>query len=126
MISAFVMMNVQGNFGVCKSGSTLNHDVQKDTLKKTPLQRMRTKMLQALRPVKLFYAFMKDILFYLYSCGFGLLILMKASGTLTWASADVLNAVSLAIIRSAVFHMFHNKLIIFSHRSDFNNSLSLK
>ena len=94
------MMKVQGNFAVCKSAPALNHDmVQKDTFKKTPVQRMRTKVLQALRPVRLFFIFMKDILFYLHSCGFGLLIFMKASGTLTWASADVLNAVSLAISR---------------------------
>mmetsp|Transcript_45536 Transcript_45536/g.138398 ORF Transcript_45536/g.138398 Transcript_45536/m.138398 type:complete len:450 (-) Transcript_45536:791-2140(-) len=48
-------------------------------------------LLLFVRPLGSFVGMTRDLISYLWVCGFGLLTMMKSSGSLTWGAADILN-----------------------------------
>ncbi len=59
--------------------------------KKTISRRARESISRCFEPLCLCLHPVKQLFSYLFTCGFGLLVLMQASGAMTWGSEDVLN-----------------------------------
>ncbi len=76
-LSALIMTNVEGNF-----------KVDEPKKNKDPLQ---TEQATIVKSLKRMFQMQKEVFKYLWHSGFGLLIFLKASGCLIWASSEVLN-----------------------------------
>mmetsp|Transcript_15415 Transcript_15415/g.18766 ORF Transcript_15415/g.18766 Transcript_15415/m.18766 type:complete len:482 (+) Transcript_15415:93-1538(+) len=94
IVSALVMLKVKGDFRVFQTHESNNDNLEsdKDGGKKKLMAKMRVKLSRLLQPIKSFITMTIDLFMYLFTCGFGLCVLLKASGTLCWGSQDVLNA----------------------------------
>mmetsp|Transcript_7369 Transcript_7369/g.11222 ORF Transcript_7369/g.11222 Transcript_7369/m.11222 type:complete len:489 (-) Transcript_7369:19-1485(-) len=93
-LSAFIMSKVNGTFSVTQS---FNPEVQGDLMKvdvknKKLGAKVRSNLLYAAHGVIAYITMTKDFFVYLVSSGFGLCAFLKATGTLTWGTQDVLNA----------------------------------
>ena len=90
IVSTVIMCNVEGNFKIGAKESKINkEDVQKEL--STKMSEKRVKSGKVFNLFLSVHRMATETFFYLQHCGFGLLILMKASGALVWGSADVLN-----------------------------------
>ena len=88
IVSTLIMSNVEGNYmtEIKESRSQIG------AFSKGSSPKMLERSIQSLQILKLSLNQMAmETCLYLRHCGFGLLILMKASGALVWGSADVLN-----------------------------------
>lgn len=85
-ISAIIISKVKGDF---MAKSNKNHDMNERNIgKKVIAQHWRNVIIN---PSCIALRMGKELFKYLFSCGFGTLIFLKASGTLIWGPADVLN-----------------------------------
>ena len=83
-ISAIIMSKVRGNFAATNDKTEKGKQMDRKSLKET----IKTTILV---PMMLFLRMNKELFQFLFSCGFGSLIFLKASGTMIWGAADVLN-----------------------------------
>jgi len=114
LISTFTMAAVTGDYLVSKEDKVSSHiDFQKDIDKKTIRQKIRARLWQVLLPVRHFLRMVKELIIYLWTCGFGLLAFMKGSGSITWGSSDVLN-VSFAKVEGDEAATSHRLGLIFT------------
>ncbi len=100
--SVFLLSRISGNF-LPTSRSSHNqkednfdfegtrNNSDKDTEKKSIITRVRAKLRRLFYPIRTACSMTKELFGYLWTCGFGALVFMKASGTVTWGSEDVLN-----------------------------------
>ncbi len=87
------MSKVNGTFSVTQSFNAEAGQVDlKDETKKKLGAKIRSKLLYAAHGLVAYFEMTRDFLVYLVSSGFGLCAFLKATGTLTWGSQDVLNA----------------------------------
>lgn len=87
LISAFVMWFVKGSYSVAETKHASKKTSCDTVARRTPF----SSILQLTRPILSFVAMMTELFYYLCTCDFGLLTLMKSSGSLTWGFADILS-----------------------------------
>lgn len=84
------MSNVKGNYMIgMKESRSHRGGFNIEISQKIPERSKQ--QLQSLKPFTFVSQMTTETILYLRHCGFGILILMKASGALVWGSADVLN-----------------------------------
>jgi len=107
LLSAFTMSNVTGSYVVLQSipsndvdesqginNNTESTTIGKDIDRKSVVQQIRAKLFVSTTSVsKLRYSMrmIDELILYLTTCGFGLLVFMKATGTSSWGISDVIN-----------------------------------
>lgn len=87
-VSAVVLCFMRGNYKVLNDGPTLlgsdrDHSNRHFTVMGS--------IVRACRPVVAFWQMLKAVVKYLSNSGFGMLVLLKSSGSLIWGASDVLN-----------------------------------
>lgn len=98
-LSVLCMKRVVGTFTVSPDSASKQHTIEsifeskleKELEKKSIARRMRESIRRCFRPLCHCLGPTKNLLSYLFACGFGMLIFMKASAAVTWGSEDVLN-----------------------------------
>lgn len=83
MISAVIMSNISGDFQGDKDKNA------SPPVSKTKDKERNTRI--TMTPLYTLCQMQKELIQYLWCCGFGALVFLKASGCLIWGSADVLN-----------------------------------
>jgi hypothetical protein len=95
IISAYIMSKVQGTFSVVQN---FNSEIKSESVrdddddKKKKFAKIWSTLVRAAHGIETFINMTKDFVVYLMSSGFALCAFMKACGTMTWGTADVLNA----------------------------------
>jgi hypothetical protein len=88
-ISAIIMSTVRGNF------LAKNHEIIEKEMKAegggSEMKIKRSVINALLNPILSYLRMSKELLQFLFTCGFGALIFLKASGNIIWGAADVLN-----------------------------------
>ena len=86
-ISAGIMSKVQGEFYA--TDPTTFEKERKDINEYASFSDQLTTTV--INPIKIFVRMSRELLSFLFTCGFGALIFMKGTGTFIWGAADVLN-----------------------------------
>ncbi len=92
-ISALIMSQVHGEYIANDEDTSTEKDWKISTAAAAAANNTKGTILEnmVLAPLRSFYQMNKDLAFFLFSCGFGPLIFIKASGTFIFGAADVLN-----------------------------------
>ena len=95
VLSIVFVLRIQGDFKAASKDHTIEsifdvHQI-KDSDRKTIPSRIRGFIRRCLNPLRSLLEMSRELFVYLSTCGFGMLVFMKASGTVTWGSEDVLN-----------------------------------
>jgi len=99
ILSLIVILQVKGNYKTTDDKDdvtkkiTITYDQHTALRKKT-----RACLSTTTFPVRRFAQMSREIFQYLYYCGFGILVLLKASGSLSWGVTDIMN-MSFALIK---------------------------
>jgi len=88
--SVMLGYKMRGNFLVVTGENDARIDFQGQDVKDSK-RRQRSRFKRFMQPISNICAMIKELFLFLWNCGFGLLVLMKASGTVTWGSEDILN-----------------------------------
>lgn len=90
--SVMLAYNMRGCFLVATRENEVPKEFHdKDSSRKSLSSRLRSRFRRFIQPIWNICAMIKELFIFLWNCGFGLLVLMKASGTVTWGSEDILN-----------------------------------
>jgi hypothetical protein len=84
------MSHVEGTFKAPQKNDSQNdsYDLKESELKRS--SHLKIRLLKIIKPVQIFCEMSKETITYLFNSGFGLVIFLKASGTMTWGSEDIL------------------------------------